>query len=103
MFDGGGCTGCSTVLFFLHPHAIVIVFYKYFGLSVFIPYILKYTKKNIKSKMETNKIYNGDCLELFKELENNMIDLVVTSPPYMLVLNMMYMLIMYQWMSILYG
>jgi site-specific DNA-methyltransferase (adenine-specific) len=32
--------------------------------------------------MEFNKIYNGDCLELFKELEDKKIDLVVTSPPY---------------------
>lgn len=32
--------------------------------------------------METNKIYNGDCVELFKELGDNTIDLVVTSPPY---------------------
>ena len=32
--------------------------------------------------METNKIYQGDCLELMKELEDNSIDLVVTSPPY---------------------
>jgi site-specific DNA-methyltransferase (adenine-specific) len=32
--------------------------------------------------METNKIYNGDCVELFKELDDNIIDLVVTSPPY---------------------
>jgi site-specific DNA-methyltransferase (adenine-specific) len=32
--------------------------------------------------METNKIYQGDCLELMKELEDNSIDLVITSPPY---------------------
>jgi site-specific DNA-methyltransferase (adenine-specific) len=32
--------------------------------------------------METNKIYQGDCLELFKELDNNVVDLYVTSPPY---------------------
>jgi site-specific DNA-methyltransferase (adenine-specific) len=32
--------------------------------------------------METNKIYQGDCLELFKELNNNVVDLYVTSPPY---------------------
>ena len=32
--------------------------------------------------LETNKIYQGDCLEVMKELENNSIDLVVTSPPY---------------------
>jgi len=32
--------------------------------------------------METNKIYQGDCLELMKQLKDNSIDLVVTSPPY---------------------
>lgn len=32
--------------------------------------------------METNKIYQGDCLELMKELEDNSIDLILTSPPY---------------------
>lgn len=32
--------------------------------------------------MEMNKIYQGDCLELFKELDNNVVDLYVTSPPY---------------------
>ena len=29
-----------------------------------------------------NKIHNGDCLNLFKDLSNETIDLVVTSPPY---------------------
>ena len=29
-----------------------------------------------------NKIYNGDCVELMKELEDNIINLTVTSPPY---------------------
>ncbi len=32
--------------------------------------------------MEINKIYQGDCLELMKQLPNNSIDLVVTDPPY---------------------
>lgn len=32
--------------------------------------------------IEYNKIYLGDCLELFKKLPDNSIDLVVTSPPY---------------------
>ena len=32
--------------------------------------------------IETNKIYQGDCLELMKQIEDNSIDLVVTSPPY---------------------
>jgi DNA modification methylase len=32
--------------------------------------------------METNKIYNEDCLEGLKRLEDNSIDLVITDPPY---------------------
>lgn len=32
--------------------------------------------------MENNKIYQGDCLELLKELEDNSVDLIITDPPY---------------------
>jgi len=32
--------------------------------------------------IEINTIYNEDCLETMKKMENNSIDLVVTSPPY---------------------
>jgi site-specific DNA-methyltransferase (adenine-specific) len=32
--------------------------------------------------IETNKIINGDCVEVMKTLPENTIDLVVTSPPY---------------------
>lgn len=32
--------------------------------------------------LQANKIYRGDCLELFPQLDDNSIDLVVTSPPY---------------------
>ncbi len=32
--------------------------------------------------LEVNKIYNMDCLEGMKQLEDNSIDLVVTDPPY---------------------
>ena len=32
--------------------------------------------------MEINKIYNEDCLETMKRMEDNSIDLIVTSPPY---------------------
>jgi len=32
--------------------------------------------------MELNKIYNEDCLETMKRMENNSIDCVITSPPY---------------------
>ena len=32
--------------------------------------------------LEKNRIYLGDCLEVMKEIDNNSIDLTVTSPPY---------------------
>ena len=32
--------------------------------------------------METNKIYNIDVLEGLKQLEDNSIDIIITSPPY---------------------
>lgn len=32
--------------------------------------------------LELNKIYNMDCLEGLKQLEDNSIDLIITSPPY---------------------
>lgn len=32
--------------------------------------------------MELNKIYNEDCLETLSRMEDNSVDLVVTSPPY---------------------
>lgn len=32
--------------------------------------------------MDLNKIYNGDCLELIKELPDGCIDAVITDPPY---------------------
>ena len=32
--------------------------------------------------MEINKIYNGDCLELIKELPDECINAVITDPPY---------------------
>ena len=32
--------------------------------------------------MELNKIYNMDCLEGMRMLDDNCIDLTVTSPPY---------------------
>lgn len=32
--------------------------------------------------MEINKIYNGDCISLFNNVEDNFVDLIVTSPPY---------------------
>ncbi len=36
----------------------------------------------VKKLLELNKIYNIDCLEGLKQLEDNSIDLVITSPPY---------------------
>ena len=32
--------------------------------------------------LELNKIHHGDCLELMKDIPDNIIDLTVTSPPY---------------------
>jgi len=32
--------------------------------------------------LETNKIYNGDCLDVMKSIDDMSIDLIVTSPPY---------------------
>lgn len=32
--------------------------------------------------IETNKIYNGDCINVMKTFPENSIDLIVTSPPY---------------------
>ena len=32
--------------------------------------------------MSDIKLYNGDCLEVMKEIENNSVDVIITSPPY---------------------
>ncbi len=32
--------------------------------------------------MKTNIIYQGNCLDVIKKLENNSIDAIVTDPPY---------------------
>ena len=32
--------------------------------------------------MELNKIYQGDCLELMKDIPDKSADLIVTDPPY---------------------
>lgn len=41
-------------------------------------------KKTVKrgTTMELNKVYNMDCIEGLKMIEDNSIDLIVTSPPY---------------------
>jgi len=38
-------------------------------------------------KLELNKIYNMDCLEGLKQLEDNSVDCVITDPPYNIDLN----------------
>lgn len=38
-------------------------------------------------ELEINKIYQGDCVELFKKLPENSIDLIFADPPYNLQLN----------------
>lgn len=32
--------------------------------------------------MEINKIYNEDCLKTLARMEDNSVDLIITSPPY---------------------
>lgn len=32
--------------------------------------------------MQTVKLYNGDCLEVMKNISDNSVDLVLTDPPY---------------------
>lgn len=47
--------------------------------------ILKFKIKKMTEKklpLELNKIHNFDCLDGFKKLEDNSIDLICTSPPY---------------------
>jgi len=34
------------------------------------------------NKMEINKIYQGDCLELMKNIPNESVDMILTDPPY---------------------
>jgi DNA modification methylase len=36
----------------------------------------------LKNMIEINKIYNGDCLEVMKNIDDKSIDLVITDPPY---------------------
>ena len=43
-----------------------------------------YSKKEI---IEGNILYNADCFDVFSEIENNTIDLVVADPPYFKVVN----------------
>jgi len=47
---------------------------------------VRWQKKNkfekFKNMIELNKIYNENCLETMKRMEDNFVDLTVTSPPY---------------------
>ena len=36
----------------------------------------------MKEKIETNKIIQGDCIEVMKTFPNNCVDLILTDPPY---------------------
>lgn len=45
--------------------------------------IVQSSKRNTIAKKNLNiSIYNKDCFEAFKLLQNNSIDLVITDPPY---------------------
>ena len=44
--------------------------------------------------MEVNKIYNGDCLEVMKDIPDESIDLIIADPPYWKVVNQKWD---YQW------
>ena len=39
-------------------------------------------KKNLDTPIETNKIYNEDCLLTLSKMKDESVDLIVTSPPY---------------------
>jgi len=32
--------------------------------------------------LDVNKLYNMDCIDFLKSIDDNMVDLIVTSPPY---------------------
>ena len=36
----------------------------------------------IKERLEENRIYNEDCLDTLERMEDSVLDLTVTSPPY---------------------
>jgi site-specific DNA-methyltransferase (adenine-specific) len=40
------------------------------------------SQKMIASEFEINKVYNEPCLETMKRMPDNLVDLVITSPPY---------------------
>ena len=36
----------------------------------------------MKQKIELNKVINGDCLEVMKNISDKSIDLIIADPPY---------------------
>lgn len=51
--------------------------------NLFIFRLIKNYMKKIKAgRFMLNKTYMGDCMNLIKDLPNNSVDLIVTSPPY---------------------
>jgi len=38
--------------------------------------------KSLKKMLEINKVYNQDCLDFLKQIDNESIDLVIVDPPY---------------------
>ena len=42
----------------------------------------RFIVKFVVDTMETNIIFNEDCMNTLQRLESNSIDLIVTSPPY---------------------
>jgi DNA modification methylase len=44
--------------------------------------VFKFKRKEVKRLLEFNRIYNMDCLEGMKLLDDNSIDNIVTDPPY---------------------
>jgi len=47
----------------------------------------KWLNNKTKNKMEINKIYKSDCLELMSKMPDNFVDVIVTSPPYNIGIN----------------
>lgn len=45
-------------------------------------YIISVMKTEYSTAKYSSSLYHGDCLEILKNLPENMVDLIVTSPPY---------------------
>jgi site-specific DNA-methyltransferase (adenine-specific) len=48
----------------------------------FTIFVTKETKIETKTKIQTNKFYHADCLDILKDLPEKSVDLVLTDPPY---------------------